>query len=69
MQKEKAVRSGADPPPAQHLSPNPQNPPAPAPTPRTAKGAAEAHGGHLEFVGNDSGAVVGLVLPAELRHS
>ncbi|MEP6573730.1 MAG: ATP-binding protein [Gemmatimonadota bacterium] len=34
-----------------------------------AKAAAEAHGGHLEFVGNDPGAVFRLVLPAELKHS
>ncbi len=34
-----------------------------------AKTAAEAHGGRLEFVGNDPGAVFRLVLPAGLRPS
>ncbi|MEO8139177.1 MAG: ATP-binding protein [Gemmatimonadota bacterium] len=34
-----------------------------------AKAAAEAHGGQLEFVGNDPGAVFRLELPAQLTHS
>jgi signal transduction histidine kinase len=34
-----------------------------------AKAAAEAHGGRLEFVGNDPGAVFRLVLPAGVMRS
>ena len=34
-----------------------------------AKAAAEAHGGRLEFVGNDPGAVFRLILPAGITPS